>query len=121
MPVEITAEQLVQKVREQAQAHPDKVYRKDPEVNSGSACVYAHSKEPGCIIGWALHDLGWSLDDLRTLDDFDDAGIVDLVDDGNIPGVTLDQAGVDWLSRVQSLQDSGERWGEAVAQAGQSA
>lgn len=121
MPKEITAEQLVQKVRERAQAHPDKVYKKDPDVDSGAIQVYAHSTEPGCIIGWALHDLGWSLDDLRTLDELDDPGIVDLVDCGKIPGLTLGQASVDWLREVQRLQDYGEPWGDAVAQAGQSA
>lgn len=117
MPVEITAEQLVRKVREQAQAHPDKVYKKDPGMISGSVCVYAHSKEPGCIIGWALHDLGWSLEDLRTLDDRVDAGIR-YVAENVIPGINEgDPDAVDWLEKVQVNQDNGYKWGVSVAQA----
>lgn len=121
MPEEITAEQLVQKVREQAQAHPDKVYAKDPSVTTGVVCAYAHSSEPGCIIGWALHDLGWSLDDLRTLDLGEDTGIVDVIRTGEIPGIDQGDDEVEWLSEVQNYQDKGKPWGDAVAQAGQSA
>lgn len=115
MPEEITAEQLVQKVREQAQAHPDKVYEKDPDVDSGAVCVYAHSKEPGCIIGWALYDLGWSLEDLQALDLGEDTGIMDVIRAGGIPGVDQidDEAG--WLRAVQNAQDNGRTWSEAAA------
>lgn len=117
MPEEITAEQLVQKVREQAQAHPDKVYKKDPNVNVGSACVYAHSKEPGCIIGWGLHDLGWPLEDLQALDLGEESGIMDVICAGEIPGIHQGDDGVEWLRQVQIYQDSRDPWGEAVARA----
>lgn len=117
MSEEITAEQLVQKVREQAQAHPDKVYEKDPDVDSGAVCVYAHSKEPGCIIGWALYDLGWSLDDLRMLDEGEDTGIMDVIRAGEIPGIDKIDDEVEWLREVQNYQDRKDPWGEAVAHA----
>lgn len=114
MSEEITAEQLVQKVREQAQAHPDKVYKKDPDVDSATACVYAHSTEPGCIIGWALHDLGWSLEDLRMLDEGEDTGIVDVIRAGEIPGIDQIDDEVEWLREVQDYQDRRDSWSEAV-------
>lgn len=112
MPAKITAEQLVQKVREQAQAHPDKVYKN--ESDNRKACAYAHSDEPGCIIGWALHDLGWSLEDLRTLDDRLNAGIR-YIAESIVPGV--DGGTVDWLEIVQDNQDNGGKWGVSVARA----
>lgn len=115
-----TIEDLEAKVREIAQARPDHIYV--AMLNEGKqACYYAADStlenqgwEYGCIIGQALHALDPSLDH--------DKGDV-LIGDatfGDYVSELLELIGLPYsplLERVQSHQDEGRSWGEALKEA----
>ena len=107
---EVTVLQVQAEIRKLAQEQPDFVYKR-PE--SSSFCLYVHeasdgSKTPGCIVGHALHRLGFSFDELEI---------------GGTAGEALHRLGISdwdkdtvvWITRVQGEQDTGIPWGQAVA------
>ena len=90
---------LIEKVRELARKHPDRV----------AACEYAVAGVPECIIGHALAAEGWSG---ATLEKEGNRSALGLWTGGLLPGVS--EAGAHWLQRVQAAQDAGLTWADAV-------
>lgn len=103
-------ETLITKVREIAQAEPDRKYLL-PDF--GDTCSYFPTElNPcGCLIGYAARECGWPLD----------ADRYDLVCASEAVAVVLgiskltNRGALAWLQRVQDDQDGGNTWAEAVA------
>lgn len=98
-PALVTLEDVVEQVRAVAAENPD-------FVNSGACSYFPHEGAPqGCIVGAACRRLG-----------------IKFEHDGNIAEVRLaplqgDRGALQWLGRVQGLQDDGEAWGYCVERA----
>lgn len=103
----ITAEQLIEKVRELAAAKPDFVYRR-PE-NSTSCLYREHDGMPGCIFGQAFDALGVELTDAH-----EHKGITRVL---SLLGISVTRLQVEWMMSVQDAQDLGHSWAEAIARA----
>lgn len=102
MKYELIAEgDLIEMVRTLAAESPDRV----------ATCEYAVGGKPECIIGHALAAEGWSVEALG--EEIRSAWA--LCRSGTIPGVG--KADAQWLQRVQTFQDSGLTWAEAVERA----
>lgn len=67
----------------------------------------------GCGVGAALRVLGMTVDELRVMDNADDAvGIGSIC----LPGDwTITDKARDYLGTFQNLQDNGDTWGEALS------
>jgi len=86
----------------------------DPDTNILAGCLYVHGNEPGCIVGHVLHDWGVSLDQLRSYEqDTAETVIQHLMASKDIVVDQYDPV-VEVLRTVQTYQDNGETWGEAV-------
>lgn len=96
---------------------PETVY---VQVGDGSAsqkrCRYEFNGAPSCLVGRALFELGFTIEDLQTLDQHDyparklSSAFSDRITDG--AAFVLDHA--------QHLQDLGNTWGAALEAARQS-
>ena len=116
----ITASSLKDEVIRVAAEKPEHIYRpKNPHASS--ACTYTQNGKPACIVGHALNRLGVDTPALQEFDSHAEGGLsVDelfyhyfhIFDDGG-----WDDESVQFLSRVQSFQDGGMPWGEAVLRA----
>lgn len=99
---------IIDAVREVAAGDPDYIYRRGPR----GACVYVLDGQPDCIIGramWALDLIGPDLEHMSS----NSRGIVHLLKEyRSTLDVTPEQ--LNWLAGVQSYQDCGIAWGEAV-------
>ena len=90
----------------------DHVYVKpvDPEQVSPD-CLYVHEvdgkQEPGCIVAQVLHKFGVPLDKLVFFEGVASFAAVHKI-------VSIEKKADILLDRVQSRQDLGEPWGEAV-------
>jgi hypothetical protein len=107
---EVTVLQVQAEVRKLAQEQPDFVYKR-PEYSA--FCLYVHEtsdgiKTPGCIVGHALHRLGFSLDELEIGGTASEA-----LERLSVNG--WDKDVVTWITRVQGEQDMATPWGRAVA------
>jgi hypothetical protein len=111
---------------------PEFVYQPgtNPE-NGASSCVYVRDGEPSCLVGQVLARAGVSIEDLAKMDEgTPDSGTEEepvgdgdgesafevLYENGALPPyltVTDDAAGI--LTHVQSRQDQGTPWGQALA------
>lgn len=78
-------------------------------------CQYAPEDEyPGCLVGQILIDLGVTNDQLVTMDGLGDVDTV--VQEGAFPvDITINGQAV--LKGAQALQDRGNTWGDALANA----
>lgn len=80
-------------------------------------CAYEVEGEPACIVGLALHKLGWPVRELVEIDCADEGGgIADLIAaehvfiaDGGARRVVIAM-----LSDAQTTQDTGATWEEAL-------
>lgn len=121
-------DELISYTRMIANKQPDKIYqRMNPFREDAGACVYVEKLSsgnyaPSCILGHAFIGLGMKPEL------FDEELHID-VGSWEIDHV-LDRLGyhyddgdprVEWLSRVQSRQDSGTPWGRAVSMADEAA
>lgn len=119
----VEASVLEAHVRQLAAEQPEYVYnpKSFPDTGSGARCKYTHtledgSKVPGCIIGQAIFNItGKPVDQWR-----DSGGVLDFkfmrdAELDNFAGDWSDRA--KWLANVQSHQDRGISWGEAVRRA----
>lgn len=110
--LDVTAKQLVDSVIKIAEEQPNYVYE-PPESDEGD-CMYFHpeTKQPSCLIGYALADNG------ITFDDLDELGIDNAGDDAASVCWKVDASSdtdlVDFLQMVQGDQDYEVPWGEAV-------
>ncbi|GAA1411999.1 hypothetical protein AUR04nite_00280 [Glutamicibacter uratoxydans] len=125
---DLRAAQVVEAVRKLAEERPDFVYADQPErvafreahpgmkecsylgayVPSEIDPTFASYEGEGCIVGQALARLGVSRDDLVEVEG-ESAKYVMV---GNSMPLTYEPG---WLSVVQSEQDEGRSWAEAVA------
>ena len=120
---------LIGKVRDIALEHPKTVYTKEQEVDHGERtwCSYAtgHSSGvgDGCMFGQILPRDFVELDPQVNIEEAlgvdhmelpDDQLLSDEVDDD---GDKLPSQEMDWISKVQSQQDQGVTWADAVKQA----
>ncbi|KAA0021827.1 hypothetical protein [Antrihabitans cavernicola] len=95
------------------------VYRADMRkmTPDGSCeCKYAETREGvvrgSCLIGQALLAAGAPLAEVSALDRLSDSNA-----DYVLPNFGLSCKVIDWAASVQSSQDAGEPWGQAVADA----
>lgn len=82
-------------------------------------CTYVHDGQPDCIVGKLLHSMGVSLARLERADFNNGRSVAisasELVRELASEDVITAEWGVDrFLSEVQSHQDSGMKWGDAV-------
>lgn len=114
----LTIHNVIGEVRKLAAERPDFNYREQPMEHPetrADQCSYVYAsvgvtEGEGCIIGQALQRLGVSEETLLENDTvFASAFLLNL-------GVTeTDLTSYRWIDRVQSLQDTGKTWGEAVS------
>lgn len=92
-------------------------------AHTASVCLYWHkgedsgSGEPGCIIGHLLAALGVPNEIIQSCDHVGgttSTGIGQLIDSGQLKGL-FDERATPALAKLQSGQDSGTSWSEAVA------
>jgi hypothetical protein len=114
MAIKVTADQVMQTLREVVAERPDYVY----EVPEGYAaetnvsCYYVHGDVPGCVVGHVLNRLGVPLSDLALVEGRGAYKVVDWFLNITDPDGVVDVEHV--LSVAQSRQDRGDSWGEAL-------
>ncbi len=108
---EFTIDQLMNEVRSLAEQNPDFIY------DGGGRCFYTksiHSEECGCIIGQAILKLQ---PNLRLYFQKIERGLIPNVT-GLLPKLEINynqnKKKIDWLQCVQSSQDKGICWQNAV-------
>lgn len=99
-----TGADLVKAVRELAEETPDFVY--EPP---GNHCVNIYEGKGSCIAGRAYVKAGIPVADIPY-----SLAVPSAV---GVMGVVASMPEIDWLLTVQSAQDNGTPWGEAVAEA----
>lgn len=105
----IKASDLIQAARELAALYPDAKY------DNGDGCCYSAGEVrngppvQGCILGQAAREISHEFFAQRlATDDFDGEKIA------AVPGIVGGINQKAWLTEVQSLQDEGSAWGDAV-------
>jgi len=84
---------------------------------SGPDCRYADADAtvPRCLVGHVLHRLGWSVTELRELDQTElpsaSTAIYDLIDYGKIDA---DDKARRFLANLQFRQDMGHKWEDVI-------
>lgn len=107
----VTASALAEAVVEVANERPDYVY----EVPNSGICLFQVDGKPSCIVGHALARLGAPAELLETLD-AEELSIDPAFVEVEALKCDVDRE-VEFLQRVQLLQDGGTPWGEAVRRA----
>ena len=80
----------------------------DGDIVSGPTCQYVWGDQPGCIIGYTLHELGTELAELRK---FEFSGAYQVV---SIALPEVSQRVLLAAMEAQMQQDAGKSWGEAL-------
>ena len=106
---------LQAKVRELAEADPDYIYG---DINK-EGCMYRPDPlhPHGCIIGYAVRELGCTkLDEIEPGDQISIGFLVRQAWGVDRRGALPNEANLisDWLDYVQDYQDEGQSWGEAL-------
>jgi hypothetical protein len=119
-PITVSAETLIQTIREVADDDPERVYKAPDHMGrapGGVNCYYVHTSadgwQAGCLIGKALNRLGVPLEVLRA-NEGKSAGLVinRLI---NLTGSFAEtQSANTFASVAQDCQDQGSPWREAV-------
>lgn len=113
--MKIKVSDLWAEVQKVAQENPDFTYPWDDPDYEG--CEYQRGGGPSCIVGHGLNRLGVPVADMAELDDEGGVPVDRLpVDFPELLEVDSDEA-LDRLVVVQSAQDVGLPWGEAVRRA----
>jgi hypothetical protein len=114
-------ESLVTLVRELAIARPETVYRPcwSEKSNSMGRCSYlagaCSDGSVGCLLGQALLALGFTTDHLQPVNHLGIKEALEKLHPCQLTDHDYDQ--VRWLETVQSAQDNGQTWQEAVERA----
>lgn len=107
---------LVDRVRVLAAKYPEGLYAVDDSLADDDECSYTKGivengpPTEGCLIGQAARGY------IAIPPEADRHGIVSVLDDLGVEGSKPER---DWLENVQTSQDGGYRWAEAVATADQ--
>lgn len=102
-------------VRAIAAQFPDRIYQQSKKTGSGPSCLYARDGKPDCLIAQGAFMAGMDIDTLLEFDaadQYEDSGAEHVFKQFGFTAIELD-----WLARVQQLQDDGCPWGEAVRMA----
>jgi hypothetical protein len=81
----------------------------------GDGCLYVVDDTPACLVGVALHRLGMPVEDLRDWDNEHSDSTISVVGFD-----ILSPRAVALLAEAQTLQDDGDTWALAVANATES-
>lgn len=118
----IKVSELAAKVREIGEANPDVKYQ-DIELeltgDAESSCQYQLNGTPACIVGCALSELGVDIETLKEFDNLLGKGseTINTVVHNRPDIFVCDSLDAHFYLRdAQEGQDSGDTWGEAVAQ-----
>lgn len=121
-------------VRAIAAQFPDRIYQQSKKTGSGPSCLYVRDGKPDCLIAQGAFMAGMDIDTLAAFDAvaIDALGKVDMLTYlGAVADSAIEDSGaehvfkpygftaieLDWLKRVQQLQDAEFPWGEAVRMA----
>lgn len=115
----IKTSDLYNKIVEVANKNPDVLYRDRVKEITGDRsfgesnrlCFYQVNSQPACIVGVALHELGFSIRKLEKLDD--NYGCIDTALRLENTWFELDGRQEE-IARIQMEQDEGHSWSEAV-------
>lgn len=92
-------------------------YRYTPPTGT-IGCVYVHAGSCSCLIGVALHLLGWTVEEIEQLDTRGHLGTAVGTLAGKITADTPDgRLANSVLREAQSQQDNGRTWNDALAAA----
>ena len=85
------------------------VYEPDRNVDDDViSCFYVHGDQPGCIVGYWLHENGWSLDELCEREGEDAYQLLKVN-----TRLLIDDETMDAVRELQNYQDSGSTWADA--------
>lgn len=111
-------------VRAIAAQFPDRIYQQSKKTGSGPSCLYVRDGKPDCLIAQGAFMAGMDIDTLLEFDAIEDRMTEDpdaeYMDSGAeyaFKPYGLTAVELDWLKRVQQLQDDGVPWGKAVRMA----
>lgn len=107
-----TGEKVIAKVRELVVANPDFIY--ESPLGEGS-CVNVYEGKGSCLIGQALFDLG-IIDASIETDRVNGSGIYSVIRKFELD---ISEPEANWLATVQSCQDCGLAWADAISHAEQ--
>jgi len=99
-------------VRALAAQNPDRIYQQSTKTGSGPSCFYVRNGKPDCLIAQGAFMAGMDIGTLLEFDAadrYEDSGAEHVFKQFGFTAVELD-----WLKRVQQLQDDGVAWGKAV-------
>lgn len=103
---DITATELITKVRQLAEASPDNQYQLR---GTGVGCLYQSGNctdgSRGCIVGQALRSFGWH-------DEKPNTGVAEVM---RLLDIDSDDDRDNWLIHVQEQQDVGMKWEACIA------
>jgi len=103
-----TVQQLMEATRAAALERPDHI------ANPGgqNVCVYFNPSDgtPDCVVGHGLARLGVTLEDVANVNSYkvNSYKVIEVLERLGVGGAT------GWLQEVQTQQDAGRSWGEAV-------
>lgn len=89
--------------------------RDEAGYHTGASCFYVHGdvvQTPGCFVGNVLHRLGVSLEYLTGCEHMRAGAVIASLEVDNV--LKMSFASRQMLVTIQSAQDSGKTWGEAV-------
>jgi len=96
-----------------AERGADYVYKKPTNTFGVLTCLYVDQDQPSCLVGHVLHRLGVPLETLKSADQFSFPA-TDVCCD-LLRGSAFDDEEIGhFLDAVQSRQDIGRTWGEAL-------
>jgi hypothetical protein len=115
-----TIDEIIERVRKLAEQSPDFVYTRPVNImGEEGSCSYIHEETgklvPGCVMGHVFVGLGMSPEELHKYEGYLIKNLVDELVGRCERADELEKRL--WLGKVQSEQDSGHSWSEAVGRA----
>lgn len=108
MPDQLTGPEALRLLRAVVAEQPDYVCPRRPGGDGPPACRYVHDGAPDCLAGTVLHRHGIPLSQL--------SGQEGVAAD-YLPSRWLDSDAAELLAEAQSVQDRGDPWRDALAEA----
>jgi hypothetical protein len=116
MAITVSGERVIEVLREVVAERPDYVYAAPPEMITtamlANPCFYVHGEGadavPGCVVGAVLNRLGVPLSELAGYEGTPAQHVAERL-------LETDHDVVSMLREVQTEQDQGTSWGDALA------